>query len=422
MPRDGLGSVGLVVTRDTVGLVLSGGGARGAYEAGVVSVLLPELERRGDRPRVILGTSVGAINAAYLASCAHLEAETAVEGLLARWGELEPGLVVRPVVGVQATLTAARYAGEVLGVPGVNLEGLLDPSPLGRTLDRWIDWNAIHDNVEQGRLDAVGVVATATASATSVVFVDGRTRHELYDSQGVEYVGTRLGVQHVEASAAIPVLFPAIRVEEPEEARGWYYDGGTRLNTPLKPVLDFGVDRVAIVATHSVGPVEGSPWHDPDTAPDVADGLVQFLLATLADPLVQDVRMLGKINLIIGEGEASEAARSYRERLGKAPYRQVPYLLITPPARDAVGDMAAEVFHRSYNGLKGLRSPNVALLGRLLGGVTEPHAELLSYFFFEHRFVEELIEMGRRDAQARIDRGGGLWQYGPPGAEEGRED
>ncbi|MBA3421237.1 MAG: patatin-like phospholipase family protein, partial [Thermoleophilaceae bacterium] len=150
--------------RDTVGLVLSGGGARGAYEAGVVSVLLPELERRGERPRVILGTSVGAINAAYLASCAHLDAESAVDGLLARWREIRTGLVVRPIISLQASLTALRYAGEVLGVPGVNLEGMLDPTPLGRTLDRWIDWEALHDNVEEGRLDAIGVVATEVAT------------------------------------------------------------------------------------------------------------------------------------------------------------------------------------------------------------------------------------------------------------------
>ena len=75
--------------------MLSGGGARGAYEVGVVSVLLPELERRGERPRVILGTSVGAINAAYLAANAHLDAETVVEGLLSHWREIRTGPVVR---------------------------------------------------------------------------------------------------------------------------------------------------------------------------------------------------------------------------------------------------------------------------------------------------------------------------------------
>lgn len=408
-----------MATSETVGLVLSGGGARGAYEAGVVSVLLPELERRGERPRLILGTSVGAINAAYLAASAHLDAETAVEGLLSRWREIRTGLVVRPIISVQASLTGLRYAGEVLGVPGVNLEGLLDPTPLGKMLERWIDWAALHDNIEQGHLDAVGVVATAAATATSVVFVEGREQGALFESHDVDYVPTSLASEHVRASAAIPVLFPAIRVEQPESSKGWYYDGGTRLNTPIKPVLDFGVDRVVISATHSVDPVEHEPWADPKHAPDVADGVVQLLLATLADPLIQDVRMLGKVNLIVGDKAGEEATRRNRESHGKAPYKPVPYILVTPPERDSVGDAAAEVFHRRYQGLKGFRSPNVALLGRLVGGATEPHGELLSYFFFEHQYAEELIRMGRADARRRIEREGELWGSGPPGTSNG---
>jgi NTE family protein len=382
-------------------------------------VLLPELERRGERPRVILGTSVGAINAAYLASCAHLDAETAVEGLLARWREIRTGLVIRPIISLQASLTGLRYAGEVLGLPGVNLQGLLDPTPLGHTLERWIDWEALHDNVDRRRLDAVGVVATAAATATSTVFVEGRAEDELYESHDVEYVPTRITSEHVRASAAIPVLFPAIRVERPESVEGWYYDGGTRLNTPIKPVLDFGVDRVVISATHAVKQAEHEPWQDPKHAPDVADGVVQLLFATLADPLIQDVRMLGKINLIVGDSEGEEATRRNRESHGKAPYKPVPYILVTPRERDSVGDAAAEVFHTRYQGLKGLRSPNVALLGRLVGGVTEPHGELLSYFFFESHYAEALIEMGRADAKRRLERDGELWGTGPPGASDG---
>jgi NTE family protein len=149
------------------------------------------------------------------------------------------------------------------------------------------------------------------------------------------------------------VLFPAIRVERPESVEGWYYDGGTRLNTPIKPVLDFGVDRVVISATHAVKQVEHEPWQDPEHAPDVADRVVQLLFATLADPLIQDVRMLGKINLIVGDSEGEEATRRNRESHGKAPYKPVPYILVTPPERDSVGDAAAEVFHTRYQGTQG---------------------------------------------------------------------
>src|SRR4029453_1697973 len=100
-----------------VGLVLAGGGARGAYEAGVMAELLPELERRDQRPDVIVGTSVGAINAAYLASVAHLGADEAAAGFVERWEDLSPGRVIRPIVGLQTTLAGLRYLGDVLAFP-----------------------------------------------------------------------------------------------------------------------------------------------------------------------------------------------------------------------------------------------------------------------------------------------------------------
>ncbi|HEV2075605.1 MAG TPA: patatin-like phospholipase family protein, partial [Thermoleophilaceae bacterium] len=228
--------------RGKVGLVLAGGGARGAYEAGVLSELLPELERRGERPQVIVGTSVGAINAAFLGSTAHLGAEQATAEWRERWLELAPERVVRPILRHQAPRTVARYAGEVLGLPGVRLEALLDPEPLGRTLDRWVDWPCLHRNVRARTVDAVAVAATSALRARSAVFVEGRRKRDLRDSQAIDYVSARLDVDLVMASAAIPTVFPAVWVEKPKAVRGWYFDGGTRLNTPIKPALDLGVD------------------------------------------------------------------------------------------------------------------------------------------------------------------------------------
>src|SRR6476661_3351688 len=97
----------------SVGLVLAGGGARGAYEAGALSVLLPELERRGERPSLFVGTSVGAINATFLAATQQLPAEQAVERLLDLWRNLRKEEVIRPILQRQGPLTALRYAGEL---------------------------------------------------------------------------------------------------------------------------------------------------------------------------------------------------------------------------------------------------------------------------------------------------------------------
>ncbi len=387
-----------------VGLVLAGGGARGAYEAGVMAELLPELERRGERPAVIVGTSVGAINAAYLASVAHLDAREAAAGWVERWQGLSPGRVLKPIVGLQTAIGGARYLGDVLGVPGARLRSFLDAGPLGQTLDAWIDWPRLHANAREGLLDAAAVVATSALSANSVVFVDGRGREEVSASHEIAYQPARLTRDHVRASAAIPTLFEAVHIEEPAEAEGWYFDGGTRLNTPIKPALDLGVDRVIVIATHSVAPVSDSNWHLEGSPPDFADGAVQLLFAALVDSLIADVRMLGKLNLLIGQRGAPAAARRFKERRGKRPYRQIPYMFIAPHSRDAIGDVAARVFHDRYGGLRGVRSPDLAAIGRLLGGVTEPHAELLSYLFFAPEFARELIALGRRDARSWLER------------------
>jgi NTE family protein len=204
-----------------VGLVLAGGGARGAYEAGALSVLLPALECQGERPSILIGTSVGAINAAFLASAHDSRAEESGAGLVARWREVRKGRVVRPILTRQVPLTAFRYAGEILSLPGVRLRSLLDPAPLEGSLERWIDWGALRRNVDERRLDAITVVATAARSGRSVGFCDGCFERQLHRSHVIDYVRGELTAEHVRASASIPILFPPVRVERPGEARGW---------------------------------------------------------------------------------------------------------------------------------------------------------------------------------------------------------
>lgn len=389
---------------ERVGLVLAGGGARGAYEAGALSVLLPELERRGQRPTVILGTSAGAINAAFIAASAHLPAAEAMTLARERWLSVEWGRILKPLVSPATALAGVRYTGAVLGIPGVNLDALLDPSPLRETLAEWIDWDQLHANAAGERLDAVAVVATAALSARSAVFVEGAEAEGIEPSHEIDYLPAELGVDHVRASAAIPLAFPSVHLEEPDAPAGWYFDGGTRLNTPIKPALDLGVDRVVVIATHAVNPHDDSNWHVPGKEPDFGDGLVQLLFAALVDSLVADVRMLGKINLLLDGGEP-EAARRHRARRGRDPQRQIPYMFIAPSARDRIGDLAASTFAAHHSGLRGsVADPNIAILARLLGGISEPHGELLSYLLFTPEFSAALIDQGECDARAWLAR------------------
>ncbi len=415
-----------------VGLVLSGGGARAAYEAGALSVLVPALERRGERPNIYAGTSVGGINAAYLASARHLPAEEAVGGALQHWREVSKGQVLRPILLRQAPLTFLRYAGEVLSIPGVRLPSLLDPTPLQNNLMHWVDWPALHRNVRQGVVGAVACVATAARTGRTVVFVESKTRRRLHRSHVIDYVPAKLSHEHVRASAAIPILFPPVRVNKPAEARGWYFDGGTRLNTPIKPALDLGADRLVVIGMDAVTDPPLEPGrHEASEPPDFGDGALHVLQGMLVDPVVEDMRILGNINMFFAgpsqnghvrerdrrsRAESDEPARRYREARGKPPYRMVPYIFVAPATRGAIGKLAREVFDDRYGGWKGLRSPDFRLLNRLIGGESPTHGELLSYLFFDPEFIEELIKMGQADARHWLNTAPGPndpWQVEP---------
>ncbi len=230
----------------TVAAVLPGGGARGAYEAGALSVLLPALEARGERVSIWCGTSVGAINATAMASLAHLPVAEQTETGVTLWRELRKGDVVARIIGMGGLRTAARVVGHGLSIPGVRFASLLDPSPLAASLDRWIDWRQLAENVRRGPVDAVCVVATSLATGEPVAFVAGGREGLAERPDGsIRYVRAGLRGEHVRASAAIPMLFPTVEITSPRGARGHYADGGTRLNS-AQPLAQPGRRRVLL--------------------------------------------------------------------------------------------------------------------------------------------------------------------------------
>jgi NTE family protein len=407
-----------------VALVLPGGGARGAYEVGAMSVMLPALEARGERVSVFCGTSVGAINAAQLASTAGMSAADQAEAAVGHWRELGKGDVIRPVVGLGLPVTLLRFLGEALEVPGVRLASLLDPTPLAGSLDRWVDWLALRRQVTRGRVRAVCVVATSLSRGGPLAFVD--TREPLPAARATDdlaFTRVRLGGEHVRASAAIPMLFPPVEVTKPRAARDHYIDGGTRLNTPIKPALALGAERVIVVGLEPFaggrasaagsgpgsGPAYGRRPRLSDVAANVVDGL-------LVDQVGDDLHRMLAINSFFA-GNASRGpspeARAYRRSRGRPPYRRVSYALVSPEERGAIGRIAESVFERRYAGLRGLRSPDFPVLSRLLGGRTRSRGELLSFLMFDREFVAELIEAGRNDAQRWLDRHPGFWCTDP---------
>lgn len=221
-----------------VGLVLAGAVARGAYEAGALCELLPALAGRqesaaGQRPSVIVGTSAGAINAVFLASRAHLPAQEVADSLDALWQDIEDGHVFRP------KLTP------FVPWPHRFRRGLVSTSPLRRTLERHMagHWEKIQENIEEGHLETLGIVATASSTGRSTVFVAGGPKPRGIagkpfaedNEKGIDYIRPRGGitVEHVLASAAVPTVFPPIKLDT-GQTTGWFVDGGIRLNTPIK--------------------------------------------------------------------------------------------------------------------------------------------------------------------------------------------
>lgn len=401
------------------GLVLAGGGARGAYEAGALSVILPELERRGTRPTVYVGTSVGALNAAVLASLHHLPATEQSSMLSGIWKNLRRSDIMAPIIARSGPAIVARFAAQLLALPGSRVTSLLDPAPLWKRIPSWIRFDHLRDNIESGLVSDVAVVATSARSGRTVVFVDSAEERVFHRSHAIAYAQARLTVQHVGASAAIPLLWPAVMVDTPKRSRGWYVDGGTRLNAPIKPALDLGADRLVVVGVDSIeGPVMSAETEPGDLdPPDLGDGGLHLLEGALVDPLIEDMRTLGAINEF--HAAASDTVLSlYRTVRGKGPYRRIPYIFVGPPKRGAVGELAAEVFAQKFGGIKRLRDPDMYVISELLGGISYSHAELLSLLFFDPDFASALIEAGERDARAWLEEehdGGGPWQIGPLG-------
>ena len=394
-----------------IGLVLPGGGARGAYEAGALSVLLPALEARGERVEIVCGTSVGSINAAVVAAVASRSADEQAQSFLDHWRSVRKGDVISPVIGVGTGLGLLRLAGEVLELPGMRAASLLDPSPLARSLDDWIDWDALHGNVAAGLVQAVCVVATSLERGLPVGFVESAAPPPRSDRE-IHYVHTRLEGQHVRASAAIPLLFPPVAVTAPLGAAGHYVDGATRLNAPIAPALALGAERVIVVGYEPLA-AERLPSATGGGIPRLADVAANALDGLLLDQVAHDVRRMLAVNAFFAEHPStgtSRAARAYREANGRPPYRRISYALVAPSRRGAIGALAEQVFQERYGGLRGLRSPDFALLARLLGGGhAQARGELLSFVLFDEVFIERLLQAGRSDAERWLADHPGFW-------------
>ena len=393
-----------------VALVLDAGGARSAYQVGALEVLLPALAERGTRPRLLVGTSAGALLTAALSATAHLEPEEQMERLESMLGQTTKPNVMRPLWR-QVPEVLARYASETFGLSGFRLRGLFGSQPLAQTLAKSIDWEALHRNVEDGVVEAAAVVAASVRTGRVIVFTEsGAAVPDSAPEPHGHFVATRLDVDHLMASAAIPVLFPSVHVDEPAEAAGWYVDGATRRRTPLAPALELGADRVVVIGTGGLHPPDADS--ELDRVPvDLGDAGATLLGAVMDDPLRHDLRRLAELNAMTGDPELAPVLERHREGRGKSVYRTIPYVAIAPEDGTELARTAMQVFRANHGSLiRTLGDPDLQVMHRLLGSDSPLQGELLSYLMFDPDFFEAASEFGRRDARSWVEQHPDLWR------------
>jgi NTE family protein len=360
-------------------LVLSGGGARAAYQVGAlraIAELFPELEIP-----ILTGVSAGAINTVYLAAHPGPLAD-AVRGLEVEWGGLTPNRVyqVRPL---NLGRSMVRWVLDMVlrrqkGPPAVR--GLMDLDPLRRFLLRCVSFGGIQRNIEAGRLRAVALSATCYDTGQTVTFLEGHETVPTWQRHMRVAVRTRIAPEHLLASAAIPIVFPAIRI-----GRGYYGDGSVRQTAPLAPAIHLGARRIIAVAMRG-GDDRSVPPEDSGAVgrdyPVAAEVFGMLLHSVFLDTLDADAERLEIVNELLAACTREEPPTVLRPV----------DLLLLRPSRD-LGALA-----RGHQ----MELPRlVQLLVSSVGGERARSPDFLSYLMFQPGYARLLMELGYEDTRGR---------------------
>ncbi|HYV67633.1 MAG TPA: patatin-like phospholipase family protein, partial [Myxococcales bacterium] len=348
-------------------------------------------------PQIFCGTSVGAINACALAARASLP-DLGVRLLCERWESLELEDVFQLGWGDLAAI--ARWLMGKVVPDGVS--SLLDARPLATLVREFIPWRDLHRNVAEGGVRAVTLSATDVETGHTVIFVESAVDHALYSTDAaVEYVCARLKPQHALASAAIPIIFPTVRV-----GGRLFVDGSVRQNTPISPAIRMGCERVLVIGLRAdprllqarASRRQGVHQQESLSSPLYLFG--KLLDALLLDRVENDLANLRRVNaalhaltpVLLQDQEVALALLAAGGAL--RPVRD----LFIRPSQD-LGKLAADVLSRPA--VKARLSGPAGYLMRRVGEnavETQDPSDLLSYLLFDGEYAKELVSLGERDA------------------------
>ena len=370
------------------GLVLSGGGARGAYQAGVLRGIFEVAAGLGiQRPfQILTGVSAGAVNTAFLA--AHADNPTkAVKRLTDFWGSLHSADVLKTDACTLAQIGWQWARDAVSGGTrrGPRAQALLDTSPLADLIRLHIPFDAIRRNLDANHLEAVAVSATDYTSMECLSFYMARRQVLPWHRSRRIGVDQNIGVSEVLASAAIPILFPPVRI-----GKRFFGDGCLRNSAPLSPAVHLGADRLIVIGVRKavgideIPNLDSVPHLEDSVQPSIARVLNVIINAVLLDAVDADIERLARINNTVDLlGRDAKSATTLR---------YIDWLYFHPSA-----DIAQIAIEEARS------MPN--LIRYLMAGIgtTADAADLVSYLLFEPAFSQRLLKLGYLDALARAN-------------------
>jgi NTE family protein len=368
--------------RPKLGLVLPGGGARAAYQAGVLKAIAELLPPDTPNPfPVISGTSAGAINAALIATySSHFR--NGAEQLAGVWEHIHSNRVFR--TDAFTVFKNAMYWVMTLlhaGFGRRNPIALLDNTPLRYLLEQHIIFARLRAAISAGCLDALAITCSGYTTARAVSFYEGKPGLTPWHRTRRLGQPVELRLDHIMASVSLPAIFPAVRL-----GREYFGDGSLRQAAPLSPVVHLGADRILVIGVRNEQlnklPAEGQPVPYPPLG-QIAGYLLDVIFS---DSVYSDLERLQRINATI--------SRMSQQEFHEQPLKIIDTMMIVPSAD--IRDIARQHIHEFPHSMR--------LLLRGMGGLHKTGSQLLSYLLFEAGYCKELIELGYKDGFAQADK------------------